>query len=177
MDIEAHMKRTAVVVGLSLVLAAPVALAAPPGTTGTTTAPAAPAVSKPETKPVAPQAKGKAKTLYLIRACVTGNTAGTVEAKVLSANAHARRNGALRNALLTPDLTGTKIILVGKARPKTTPKPKGRVIGQVSDLSRGDVITLRVRAVRGTQVSELGAFASVVDNGPIRKKVCPPNGA
>jgi hypothetical protein len=163
------MKRTALVVGLSLALAAPVALAAPPTTTG----PATPAAGKPETKPVAPQAKGKAKTLYLIRACVTANTEGAVSAKVLSANAHARKYGAKRNASLTPNLNGTKVILVGKARPNTTPKPKGPVKGEVSDLTQGDVITLRVRATRGTKVAELGAFASVVDNGPIRPKVCP----
>jgi hypothetical protein len=166
------MKRNALVVGLSLGLAAPVALAAPPTTTG----PATPAAVKPEAKPAAVKAKGKARTPYLIRACVTGNTEGTVHAKVLSANAHARKNGATRNASLTPNLNGTKVLLVGKARPKAAPKPRGPAKGTVADLVPGDVITLRVRAARGTKVADLGAFASVVDNGPISPKLCPANG-
>lgn len=164
------MKRTALVLGLSLALAAPVALAAPPGTT---TGPA----GKPETKPVVPQAKGKAKTLYLVRACVTegGASAEKVNVKVLSANAHARKNGATRAAspLDLKLADNAKVVLVGKARPNPAPKPKGPVKGSVADLVQGDVITLRVRAARNTTVTTI-EFTSVVDNGPIRPKVCEP---
>jgi hypothetical protein len=172
------MKRTAVVVGLSLVLAAPVALAAPPGTTGTTTGPAAPAVSKPETKPVAPQAKGK--LLIVVRACVTEDaTAKAVKARVLSSNAHARRAQLKRGVDFTADIEGTKIALVGKGRVPGTSGKASRV-GGWDNLDKGDVVTMRIRVGRTSPLTQWGAFGSwagVVDNGPIRKKVCPPNGA
>jgi hypothetical protein len=170
------MKRTALVVGLSLALAAaPAAFAAPPGTV--TTGPDA-AAGKPETKPVAPQAKGKAKTQYLIRACVTQDaSANAVQIKVLSANAHARKNGAKKSlAPFDVDITGAKVTLVGEARIQQGTKVKLPKLGSYENLTQGDVITLRARAPRGTAVTSV-VFTSVVDNGPIRPKVCPPAAA
>lgn len=163
------MKRTALVVGLSLALAAPVALAAPPTTTG----PASPAAGKPETKPVTPQAKGKAKTLYLIRACVTADaTSDSVSIEVLSSNAHARKAGAVRKAAFNANIATAKVALVGKARVQQGTKIKLKKEGDYTSLTKGDFIVLRARVARGTDATAV-SWTSVVDNGPIRPKLCP----
>lgn len=168
------MKRTALVVGLSLALAAPVALAAPPATTG----PATPAAGKPETKPVAPQAK-KGKLMIVVRACVTDDATSTeLKARVLSSNAHAKRADLKKGVDFTAKLNGTKVALVGKGRVPGT-KGKASRVGNWDHLDRGDVVTLRIRVAKTSPLTKWNAFgpwASAVDNGPIRPKVCPTNG-
>jgi hypothetical protein len=168
------MKRIALVVGLSLALAAPVALAGPPGTT---TGPA----GKPETKPVAPQAK-KGKLMIVVRACVTQDaTKDQVAARVLSSNAHAKRAGLTKKEPFTADLGDeTKILLVGKARKQQGTTVRLPRIGDWDHLDTGDVVTLRIRVARtqrGTtpaQWDTFGAWDRVVDNGPIRPRICSP---
>jgi hypothetical protein len=172
------MKRTALVAGLSLALAAPVALAAPPTTTG----PAVPAAGKPETKPVAPQAK-KGSVLVLVRACVTADATAAdapLAATVLSSNAHAKRAGLTRKTAFTADVSGAKIVLVGKARKQAGTVVRLPRIGGWDNLDQGDVVTLRIRVARTprgetpAQWATFPTWTSVVDNGPIKRRVCPP---
>jgi hypothetical protein len=167
------MKRTAWIAGLSLMVAAPIAFAAPPP--GITTGSSATVAAKPETKPVAAQAK-KGKLLIVVRACVTDDaSASALNARVLSSNAHAKRADLKKGVNFTAEIdTTTKVALVGKGRiPGTTGKLSR--VGDWQKLNEGDVVTLRIRVGKTsplTKYSAFGPWASVIDHGPIRPQVC-----
>jgi hypothetical protein len=177
------MKRMGLILGMSVAIAAaPIALSAPPGTPADR--PAA-VVAKAVPKPAVKAKGNQGRVLLLVRACVTVDATEQpreVKATVLSSNAHARRGGLKRSTPFTAKLEGAKVTLVGKARKQSGTTAKLPRLGDWDSLVTGDVITLRVRAdrtPRGTKPVQWDAkafpsWASVVDSGPIRPRVCPP---
>lgn len=176
------MKRTAMIMGITLVAAAaPVAIASAhngDANHGSATAAAAKAKAKPAAK-----SKATRPVLTLVRACVTSDavTSGegaaavtTLGARVLSSNRHAKAAGLKRGVDFTAKLDGSRITLVGAARTQPGTTVKLPRLGTFENLDTGDVITLRVRAPRATPWAALPAYTRVVDHGAIRPAVCPP---
>jgi hypothetical protein len=181
------MKRRALIAGLSLAvgIAAPAAVAQPPATPGPPGQLPAPAKASPGPKDKAPgpaARKSPRKTTFLIRGCVIDPQATSASVRVLSRNAHAARlkvsddEGAKRvrrGQEIGANLTGTRIVLVGRARLNpagTVPRLKPRK-GSVADLQSGQVVTLRYRAARNSRtVADLGPAKWLVIHGPFPRR-------
>lgn len=178
------MKHSALVVGVSLLVAggAGIAVAAPGGAGDP--GPPASVAERVAAKKAALRARAAARPVtHVVRACVTADavragsgdaTTTTVATRVLAVNAHARRAlGLRRGADFTAGIDGARVRLVGRARVQPD-GPRLPRIGSWDHVDTGDVVTVRFRAPRNATAADFPQAALVIDHGQIRPRICPP---